>query len=82
MLTAIETTGTLNAQHQLLLDAELPENTPDRVRVIVLFDESEGDIADREWLGAAATNDAFDFLSDESEDIYSMTDGKPLNDEE
>ncbi|MGB7201235.1 MAG: hypothetical protein WBD16_03095 [Pyrinomonadaceae bacterium] len=79
MLTAIETTGTVNAQHQLQLDAELPENTPDRVRVIVLFEDS--DIAEREWLNAAANNDAFEFLNDEAEDIYTQADGKPLSDE-
>jgi len=39
MLTAIETTGTINANHQLELDEKLPDNAPERVRVIVLFDE-------------------------------------------
>lgn len=39
MLTAIETTGTINANHQIVLDEELPDNAPSRVRVIVLFDE-------------------------------------------
>ncbi len=39
MLTAIETTGTINANHQIVLDEELPSNAPSRVRVIVLFDE-------------------------------------------
>lgn len=40
MLTAIETTGTINANHQIVLDEELPSNAPSRVRVIVLFDEN------------------------------------------
>ncbi len=40
MLTAIETTGTIKANHQIELDENLPENAPSRVRVIVLFDES------------------------------------------
>lgn len=79
MLTAIETTGTVNAQHQLELDAELPENTPERVRVIVLFEDS--DIPEREWLNTVANNDAFEFLNDEAEDIYSLADGKPLSHE-
>ncbi len=39
MLTTIETTGTINANHQIELDEKLPNNTPSRVRVIVLFDE-------------------------------------------
>jgi hypothetical protein len=40
MLTAIETTGTINANHQIVLDDELPDNAPSRVRVIVLYDEN------------------------------------------
>ena len=40
MLTAIETTGTINTNHQIVLDDELPSNAPNRVRVIVLFDET------------------------------------------
>lgn len=79
MLTAIETTGTVNAQHQLQLDDRLPENTPERVRVIVLFEDS--DIPEREWLNTAANNDAFEFLNDEAEDMYTLADGKPLSHE-
>lgn len=40
MLTAIETTGTVNANQEIVLDEELPSNAPSRVRVIVLYDES------------------------------------------
>lgn len=31
------------------------------------------------WLAAAASSDAFDFLSDPGEDIYSAEDGEPVN---
>ena len=80
MLTAIETTGTINANHQIVLDEELPANAPSRVRVIVLFDE-DTDINEKEWLTAASGNDVFDFLNDDDEDIYTLEDGKPLTDE-
>jgi len=40
MLTAIETTATIGANHQIVLDEELPSNAPNRVRVIVLYDEN------------------------------------------
>ena len=80
MLTAIETTGTINENHQIVLDEELPNNAPSRVRVIVLFDE-DTDIGEKEWMNTAARNDAFDFLNDESEDIYTLEDGKPITDE-
>ena len=77
MLTAIETTGTINANHQIVLDDELPHNAPSRVRVIVLYDENT-DINDKEWMQAASKNETFDFLNDEAEDIYSLKDGKPV----
>ena len=76
MLTAIETTGTINANHQIVLDEDLPSNAPSRVRVIVLFDE-ESDLNEKDWLQAASKNDVFDFLNDEAEDIYTLADGKP-----
>lgn len=78
MLTAIETTATIGANRQLTLDEDLPENvSAGKVRVIVLF--SEEDFNEREWLKAASKNDAFDFLNDEAEDIYTLEDGKPLS---
>ncbi len=79
MLTAIETTATINANRQLLLDEDLPENVSAKVRVIVLF--AEDDLNEKEWMKAASKNDAFDFLNDEAEDIYTLEDGKPVYDE-
>jgi hypothetical protein len=76
MLTAIETTGTINTNHQIVLDEALPISEKSRVRVIVLFDESASDIDENEWLKAASRNQAFDFLNDETEDIYTLADGK------
>ena len=55
MLTAIETTATINANHQIVLDENLPSNAPSRVRVIVLFDEvaKNGDSRKRRKAGSA-----------------------------
>ncbi len=55
MLTAIETTGTNNANHQIVLDEDLPDNAPSRVRVIVLYDENEqnGNVKKRRKAGSA-----------------------------
>ena len=47
MLTAIETTGTINANHQIVLDENLPDNAPSRVRVIVLFDEQATNVGSK-----------------------------------
>ncbi len=81
MLTAIETTGTINANFQIELDEKLPSNAPNRVRVIVLFEEDSADIPEKEWLNASSGNVVFDFLNDETEDIYTLEDGKPVQNE-
>lgn len=79
MLTAVETTATRGVNRQLLLDDDLPENASSKVRVIVLFDED--DISEKDWLKTASGNDAFDFLDDDGEDIYTLEDGEPLSNE-
>ncbi len=76
---AIETTATINAEHQLVLDEPLPLAGPARVRVIVLLPES--DIEEEEWLRAASANESFDFLRSPQEDIYSPADGRPFLDQ-
>lgn len=76
---AIETTGTIDAQHRLLLDEPLHVPGPTRVRVIILLPE-EVDIDEKEWLYAAASNPAFDFLKESQEDIYTSEDGRPFHD--
>ena len=50
-----------------------------RVRVILIPEEAE--IGENEWLKAAASNPAFDFLEDPDEDIYTLDDGQPFNDQ-
>jgi len=77
---AIEITGTIDTQRQLVLDEPLPVVGPTRVRVIILLPE-EADIDEMEWLRAAATNPAFDFLKEPEEDIYTLADGRPFHDE-
>ena len=77
---AIEITGTIDAQHHLVLDGALPITGPIRVRVIILVPE-ETDINETEWLQAAAANPAFYFLKDSEEDIYTLSDGRPFYDE-
>jgi hypothetical protein len=79
-LSAIELSGTINEHHQIQLDEPLPIEASKRVRVIVLY-ESDGQINEKEWLRSAAANSAFAFLNDPAEDIYTLTDGKPLSDE-
>ncbi len=79
-MTAVEMTGTVDEHSQLKLDGVLPFAGPKRVRVIVLS-AMDDEIDDILWLHAASHNHAFAFLADPEEDIYSITDGKPFNDE-
>lgn len=82
-LTAIETTGTVDAEHRLSLDTELALPGPMRVRVIVLYPLPEDERFDEDdWLRAAARNPAFQSLADPAEDVYSLEDGEPILDEE
>lgn len=79
-MNAIETTGIVDAQHQLRLDEPLPLPGQSRVRVIVLVPEGE-EISEAAWAKAASGSPAFEFLKDAAEDIYSITDGKPFHDQ-
>jgi hypothetical protein len=75
----IETTGFINAEHQLLLKDIIPLAST-HVRVIIMATEdNDTDISESEWLTAAAVNPAFDFLKDSKEDIYTLTDGKTFS---
>lgn len=78
MLTAIETTGTIEQSGRIVIDETFSVNAPTSVRVIVLFPEDE-DLSESQWRQAASKNEVFDFLNDPEEDIYSLTDGKPLD---
>jgi hypothetical protein len=80
VMNAIETTGIVDAQHQLRLDEPLPIAGQSRVRVIVLVPEAD-DIPEAAWTNAASANPAFDFLKDAAEDIYTAADGRPFHDE-
>lgn len=77
-MTAIEMTGTVDKNHRLQLDGELPITGPARVRVIVLH-PVEGEWDEEEWLAAAARNPAFAYLRDPADDIYSLDDGEPFD---
>ena len=78
MLTAIETTGTIEQSGRIVIDETFSVNAPTSVRVIILFPESE-DLNESEWLQVASKNEVFDFLNDPNEDIYSLSDGKALD---
>lgn len=76
-MKAIEVMGTVDEKNQLHIDEPLPIAGPSRVRIIVLF-PGEKEMDEMEWLRAAAANPVFEFLKDQTEDIYKPTDGKPF----
>jgi len=77
-MKAFETNATLDPDGRLHLASPLAKELPRNLRVIVLVPEDEDDSG--EWYKAASTNDAFAFLADPAEDVYSLTDGKAFDD--
>jgi len=64
---------------QIVLDE--PYDLPANASLLVTVLPSAGDASREEetWLAGAASSDAFDFLADAAEDIYTLADGKPLS---
>lgn len=79
-MRAIEATGILTAEGQIRLDHPLPQAKPSRVRVILLMPEDDR-LDEQNWLSAIASNPSFAFLNDPEEDIYTLEDGHPVNNE-
>ncbi|MBA9077711.1 MULTISPECIES: hypothetical protein [Rufibacter] len=77
-MRAIEVTGKIDKKGNLLLDNPLLMREKNVKVIILLSDEDEQE--EKLWLKAMAGNPAFDFLKDEQEDIYKLTDGKPFHD--
>jgi len=81
-LNAVETTGTVDEEHQLKLDHPLPISGRTKVRVIVMYPAEPEEFPESEWLSAAARSQAFEYLKEAREDIYTLSDGEPFHDEE
>ncbi len=79
-MQVIEIGGTVNAKGEIRLDKPLNVKNQ-RVKVILLFHEDEEDMKESQWLKNINANPAFDCLKDEEEDIYTITDGEPVNNE-
>ena len=58
---------------------DLPAHAPLIVTVLPIVSEPEAD-TEEVWLRVAASSDAFAFLTDSAEDIYSAEDGEPFRD--
>lgn len=63
---------------QIVLDEpyDLPANAS---LMVTLLQSGPTEISELAWLKAVATSDAFSFLSDPAEDIYSAAAGEPFH---
>jgi hypothetical protein len=77
-MKAIETTGLVDEHRRLRLDTPLPISGPSRVKVIILVPDSD-EVQEAEWLKSASENEAFAFLKEEAQDVYTKEDGKPFH---
>ena len=52
-----------------------------KVKILIMVDDNKkASDEDALWMQSIASNPAFDFLNDPAEDIYSITDGEPIDD--
>lgn len=76
-MRAIETTGHIDKPGLLKLDTKINFDRNKQLKIIILIND-EDEIHDSVWMSGTSFNPAFDFLEDEGENIYSLSDGKPF----
>ncbi len=77
-ITVLEDEVALKPNNEML---EALRKVSERSKNMPFSSEISNDFNKSEWLKSVSENDGFDFLKDESEDIYTLADGKPLNNE-
>ncbi|MBU2650157.1 MAG: hypothetical protein KKA81_04420 [Bacteroidetes bacterium] len=79
-MKAIEFNSTTNKEGYLEIRYRLGEKGK-KVRVLILLEDDAGETEEeRLWLKSMDENPAFDFLKEPEQDIYSPSDGEPIND--
>jgi hypothetical protein len=81
MMKAVEAYGHIDSKGSLQIHTPTPLQEGD-VKVIILYTENDERAEEQQWLRAVSGNPAFAFLNDPEEDVYTLNDGKPLQDEE
>jgi hypothetical protein len=79
-MKAIEINAKTDNSGHLKIDVPLKKINKN-VRLIILFSEEESFEDEKIWMYANTNNPSFDFLKEPEEDIYSLKNGKPLNNE-
>ena len=77
-MKAIEISAKTDKQGLLTINYPLYKKERN-VRVIILVDEKNETDEEKLWLSSISSNPAFDFLKDQKEDNYSLTDGRSIN---
>ncbi|MDZ7775275.1 MAG: hypothetical protein U5L09_06505 [Bacteroidales bacterium] len=63
------------------LKINFPLNKSDKkVRILILMDDNPLSSDEELWLKTVSNNPVFDFLEDEAENVYTLSDGEPFND--
>jgi hypothetical protein len=74
LMQALEAFGLIDNQGIIQLKYPLSVKNK-KAKLIILIDEDDDDFTNLEWHKAITNNPAFDFLYDDAENIYSLTDG-------
>jgi len=79
-MRAIEINSKTDGKGLLRLNYNLNKSNS-RVRILILLDDDIQN-SDEEllWMQSVSSNPAFDFLKDSAENVYSITDGEPIDD--
>ena len=79
-MQAIEINSKTDRNGHLQISYKLNKSNSN-VRVLILIDDVNQEQDQEElWLNSISGNPAFDFLNAPDENIYDVTDGKPIND--
>jgi hypothetical protein len=79
-MKAIEIKSKTDSRGLLKIDCDLKKSNS-RVKVIILIENDQKE-KDEEilWMQSISSNPSFNYLNDPAEDIYSITDGEPIDD--
>ena len=78
-MRAIEINSKTDKKGNLKIDSQL-NKINSTVKVLILYDDNADNDEEKIWMKSISTNPVFDFLNDDSEDIYSINDGEPFDD--
>ena len=79
-MKAIEVTGSVNEEGYVAFDQPIANAKPLRFRGILLLPDSI-DSQHQEWSPSAISASVRDWLNDPEEDLYTLEDGEPIDDE-